>query len=83
MRLGGTIGQYFVKTRAAGRREPLRTVAELAEMHGISEKEFAKMLQAPDAPEPVFDFRRVKVANKTRWYLPSEISRWMKQRAVK
>lgn len=83
MRLDGTIGQYFVKTRAAGRREPLRTAAELAEVHGIPAKEFAKMLQEPDAPEAVFDFRRVKVANKTRWYRPSEISRWMKQGAVK
>lgn len=70
----------IVRVRREGPREPLRTVKELAEIHGLPWQTLGKMLCEPGAPEVALNNRGRNVASRSKWYRPSEIARWLKNR---
>jgi hypothetical protein len=64
-------------------REPLRTLAELADEFGITASALGKLLADSGAPKPVIDNRRNGSANKAKWYVPTEVRAWLAQVASK
>jgi hypothetical protein len=63
-------------------REPLRTVTELAKDLGTSFQVLGRALQEPGAPQCAINNRRTSCALKARWYRPSEVRAWWKQRTT-
>jgi hypothetical protein len=75
--------QEIWRVRRDGPREPLRTVKELAEIHGMHWQTLGKMLQEAGAPEIAINNTRQNVAHKAKWYRPSQVAQWLKQRGQK
>ena len=70
MKLEISLGMAYKAKRAAGRREPLRTVSELADEFGVTKEGLGKALAQPGAPQrPVASLQVVPVAQATQGQL--------------
>lgn len=79
MRLSNDFGSSKTQ-RLAGRREPLKTVSELAEEFGITKQLLGHALAEPGAPLPVVDGKAARHALRAKWFKPSEVRAWWKGR---
>lgn len=77
MKFQYSISQEMHRVQQHGRREPLGTQSEIAEKLGIPVNRLARYLNRPGAPQPVIDNRMRNAAQRTRWYKPSEVKRWV------
>lgn len=80
MKFNEGVYQAIGRIRKDGPREPLRTVTELAEEFGISKQALGMALAKPGAPSPVLDYRRKNVVLRAKWFRPSEVRAWWKER---
>lgn len=80
MKFESSLGMAYKAKRAAGRREPLRTVSELADEFGVTKEGLGKALAQPGAPQPVFNGKQTRNALKAKWFKPSEVRAWWKGR---
>lgn len=71
-----TLPQEAARLKALGRREPCRTLTEMAEEFGVSHGSLKKLMGTSGGPKPAF------IANgpsRTRWYSPREMRRWWRE----
>ena len=69
--------------KAAGRRrEPLRTLTELAGELGISVVALGRALKEPGAPPPIFDGEKLRHTSRVKWFTPSEVRAWWRGRSI-
>ena len=66
------------RVRKNGPREPLRTLTELGEKLGMPANKLGRMMALPGAPQPAINNRTKAVTNRVKWYVPSEVKRWVK-----
>lgn len=76
MRLETDIGKAVKANRDAGKREPLRTISELADEFGFTKQRLGMALAKPGAPQPVFDGSKTYNIIKAKWFKPSEVRAW-------
>ena len=79
MKLEISLGMAYKAKRAAGRREPLRTVSELADESGVT-KEGLERPSAAGRAQPVFNGKQTRNALKAKWFKPSEVPRLVEGR---
>jgi len=71
----------FARVKREGRRKPLRTMTEIAEILGVHLNTLSKAMAHDDrAPKPVINNRHRSVASPCKWYEPGEVVRWWRQR---
>ena len=58
-------------------REPLKTVAEMAEELGVSSKSLGKLLSSRDGPKPCLMHQGLR---KVSYYRPSDVRKWFQER---
>lgn len=80
MKFEKSLGMLIKAQRDAGKREPLRTLSELAEEFGVTKEGLGRALAKPGAPQPVFDGRKTYNILKAKWFKPSEVRAWWKGR---
>ena len=78
MKFEKSLGMLMKAQRDAGKREPLRTLSELADEFGVSKWQFGRALAKPGAPQPVFDGQKRYNILRTKWFRPSEVRAWWK-----
>lgn len=78
MRLETDLGKAVKANRDAGKREPLRTISELAEEFGVTKQMLGMALAKPGAPQPVFDGSKTYNIIRAKWFKPSEVRAWWK-----
>ncbi len=78
MKFNEGVYQAYWRNRKTGPREPLRTVAELAEELGLSKQSLGHKLAQPGAPLPVIDGKKASYSARSKWYRPSEVRAWWK-----
>lgn len=71
-----------VKRGAEKPREPLRTLAELADEFGVSSSELGRALKEQGAPACVINGRKLSHAKKDQWFKGTEVRAWWAARGV-
>lgn len=71
-----TLAQEAERIRASGRREPCRTLKEMADEFGTSHFRLIGLMRTRGGPKPVL----VSSGHSgVRWYSPREVRKWWRE----